>query len=74
MKACKFVYTNGFVRGRTILRPCLPIPPMDTIRFDLKRREGRKVMRDVVIYMRPDEAVAAAAVLLHAVWNQMVTP
>ena len=71
MRACKFVYTNGYVQARPV-KPRKPIPPLDTIRFDLKRREGRKVMRDVVIYMRPDEAVAAAAVLLHAVWDQMV--
>jgi hypothetical protein len=73
MQACKFVYTNGFIRGSAV-RPRPPVPPLDTIRFELKRRKGRKVMRDVVLYMRPDEAVAAAAVLLHAVWGQMVTP
>jgi hypothetical protein len=73
MKACKFVYRNGYVRGAAV-KPRPPIPPLDTIRFDLKRRKGRKVMRDVIIYMRPDEAVAAAAVLLHAVWDRMVSP
>jgi hypothetical protein len=54
------------------VKPRKPIPPLDTIKFELRRRKGRKVMRDVVIYMRPDEAVAVAAVLLHAVWDQML--
>jgi hypothetical protein len=71
MRACKYVYRNGYVRGATV-KPRKPIPPRDTIKFELRRTEKRKVMRDVVIYMRPDEAVAAAAVLLHAVWDQMV--
>ena len=74
MQACKFIYTNGYVRAQVVRRPRPPIPPLDVIRFDLRRRKGRKVMRDVIVYMRPDEAVAAAAVLLHAVWSRMVNP
>jgi hypothetical protein len=74
MKVCKFMYQNGYVRAQ-VVKPRLPIPPLDTIRFELKRRaSGGKVVRDVIIYMRPDEAVAAAAVLLHAVWDRMVSP
>jgi len=73
MPTCKFVYTNGYVISERV-KPPKPIPPLDTIRFALRRRKGRKVMRDVIVYMRPDEAVAAAAVLLHSVWIGMVTP
>jgi hypothetical protein len=73
MPACKFVYTNGYVKAEKV-RPRKPIPPLDTIRFEFRRKVGGKIVRDVIIYFRPDEAVAVAAVLLHAVWMGMVSP
>lgn len=71
MKGVKFVYEDGYVRGARIKHPRAPIPPLDTIKVHIKRR---KPGREVLMYMRPDEAVALAATLMAAVWDHLVNP
>lgn len=66
MKGLRFSYTPGYVLGRRARRKPKEVPAHDVI---LLRLRGR-VKWD--LYVRPDEAVAMAAALMTAVWDELV--
>lgn len=66
MKGLRFPYAPGYVLGRRAERKPKQVPAYDVI---LLRLRGR-VKWD--LYVRPDEAVAIAAALLSAVWDDML--
>jgi len=69
MKGLRFNYAPGYVLGRRARRKPKEVPAYDVI---LLRLRGRRKHARFDMYLRPDEAIAIAAALTSAVWDDMV--
>ena len=62
----RYAYRNkAQIAARFIKRPPKGVPACDTIRFTMFKPRSRSSFH---MWMRPDEAAAAVAVLGHALW------
>lgn len=69
MRGLRFNYSPGYVLGRRARHKPKEVPSHDVI---LLRLRGRRGHARFDMYLRPDEAIAIAAALTSAVWDDMV--